>query len=178
MCFHGNQLSWAIKHPLISLCFKYYFPGFICFPTMLAPVISSLDEIYCTQCLSVNEKWNNNPHYPDNKRWWEGQHPEGTFNHDWAHGESCGIYLPQSFKQNHLVTFKGNIFQIIYKVTWVPIKAALANRKKVANGANVVKFMNDWCFCLNLQFNFTRAHPLIRHPSLLGIFSKDPTFVC
>ena len=130
-----------------------------------------------TQCPSVNEKWNNIPHYPDNKRWWEGQHPEGTFNHDWARRESCGIYLPQSFKQNHQVTFKGNIFQIIYTMTWVPIKAALANRKKVTNGANVEKFMNDWCFCLKLQSNFTRAHPLIRHPSLLRIFSKDPIFV-
>ena len=48
MCFHGNQLSWAIKHPFISLCFKYHSPGFICFSTVLAPVISSLDEIYCT----------------------------------------------------------------------------------------------------------------------------------
>ena len=47
MCFHGNQLSWAIKHPIISLCLKYPSPGFICFPTILAPVISSLDEIYC-----------------------------------------------------------------------------------------------------------------------------------
>ena len=49
MCFHGNQLSWAIKHPVISLCLKYHSPGFICFPTILAPVISSLDEIYCTR---------------------------------------------------------------------------------------------------------------------------------
>ena len=49
MCFHGNQLSWAIKHPVISLCLKYHSPGFIIFPTMLAPVISSLDEIYCTK---------------------------------------------------------------------------------------------------------------------------------
>ena len=48
MCFHGNQLSWAIKHPIISLCLKYHSPGFICFPTILAPVISSLDEIYCS----------------------------------------------------------------------------------------------------------------------------------
>ena len=47
MCFHGNQLSWAIKHPVISLCLKYHSPGFICFPLILAPVISSLDEIYC-----------------------------------------------------------------------------------------------------------------------------------
>ena len=47
MCFHGNQLSWAIKHPVISLYLKYHTPGFICFPTILAPVISSLDEIYC-----------------------------------------------------------------------------------------------------------------------------------
>ena len=48
MCFHGNQLSWGIKHPLISLWSKYRSPAFIRFSTMLAPVISSLDEIYCT----------------------------------------------------------------------------------------------------------------------------------
>ena len=47
MCFQGNQLLEAIKHPFISLCFEYYSPGFICFSTMLAPVIPSLDEIYC-----------------------------------------------------------------------------------------------------------------------------------
>ena len=47
MCFHGNQLSWGIKHPIISLCSKYHSQGFICLSTMLAPVISSLDEIYC-----------------------------------------------------------------------------------------------------------------------------------
>ena len=52
MCFHGNQLSWGIKHSLISLWSNYHFPVFICFSTMLAPVISSLDEIYCT-CLSM-----------------------------------------------------------------------------------------------------------------------------
>ena len=50
MCFHGNQLSisWAIKYPFIKLFSKYHSPGFICFSTMLALVISSLDEIYCT----------------------------------------------------------------------------------------------------------------------------------
>ena len=48
MFFHGNQPSWAIKHPIISLCFKYHSFGFIFFSTMLAPVISSLDEIYCS----------------------------------------------------------------------------------------------------------------------------------
>ena len=47
MCFHGNQLSWGIKHPIISLYSKYHSPGFICLSTMLAPVIPSLDEIYC-----------------------------------------------------------------------------------------------------------------------------------
>ena len=47
MCFHGNQISWAIKHPLISLSFKYHSSSFICFPVLLAPVISSLDGIYC-----------------------------------------------------------------------------------------------------------------------------------
>ena len=47
MRFHSNQLSWAIKHPLINQYFKYHSPDFICFVTMPAPVISSLDEIYC-----------------------------------------------------------------------------------------------------------------------------------
>ena len=47
MCFHGNQLSWRIKHPLISLWSKYCSPTFIRLSTMLAPVIPSLDEIYC-----------------------------------------------------------------------------------------------------------------------------------
>ena len=47
MRFHGNQLSRAIKHPFNSLCFKYHSSGFICFSALLAPVISSLDEIYC-----------------------------------------------------------------------------------------------------------------------------------
>ena len=48
MCFHGNQLSWGINHPLISLWSKYHSFAFIRLCTMLAPVISSLDEIYCT----------------------------------------------------------------------------------------------------------------------------------
>ena len=48
MCFHGNQLSWEIKHPFISLYSKYLSSGFICLCIMLAPVISSLDGIYCT----------------------------------------------------------------------------------------------------------------------------------
>ena len=42
MCFHSNQLSWGINHPLISLW------SFIRLSTMLAPLISSLDKIYCT----------------------------------------------------------------------------------------------------------------------------------
>ena len=51
MCFHGNRPSWGIKHPIISLWSKYHSPGIICLFIMLAPVISSLDEIYCTICL-------------------------------------------------------------------------------------------------------------------------------
>ena len=51
MRFYGNQLSWAIKHLFITLCFKYHSPSFICVSIMLAPVISSLDEIYCTSLL-------------------------------------------------------------------------------------------------------------------------------
>ena len=47
MYFHGNQLLWTIKHLFISLSFKYHSLRFICFSTMVAPVISSLDEIYC-----------------------------------------------------------------------------------------------------------------------------------
>ena len=47
MCFHGNQISWGINHSFISLYSKYQPPSFICSSIMLAPVISSLDEIYC-----------------------------------------------------------------------------------------------------------------------------------
>ena len=42
MRFHGNQLSWAIKHLFKSLYFKYHSPSFICFSTKLAPLIPSL----------------------------------------------------------------------------------------------------------------------------------------
>ena len=52
MYFHGNQLSWRIKHPFISLYFKYHSSGFICLFSMLAPVISSLDGI---NCMIMNE---------------------------------------------------------------------------------------------------------------------------
>ena len=48
MCFHGNQPSWGINHSFISLYFKYQSPRFTSIPVILAPVISSLDEIYCT----------------------------------------------------------------------------------------------------------------------------------
>ena len=47
MCFHGNQISWGINHSFISLYSKYQPPSFIYSSIMLAPVISSLDEIYC-----------------------------------------------------------------------------------------------------------------------------------
>ena len=47
MCFHGNQVSWGINHSFISLYSKYQPTSFICSPIMLAPVFSSLDEIYC-----------------------------------------------------------------------------------------------------------------------------------
>ena len=52
MCFHGNRPSWGIKHPIISLWSKYHSSGFIRLSIMLAPVISSLDEIYCISILS------------------------------------------------------------------------------------------------------------------------------
>ena len=48
MCFHGNRILWGINHSFISLYSKYQPPSFICSSIMLAPVISSLDEIYCT----------------------------------------------------------------------------------------------------------------------------------
>ena len=48
MCFHGNRISWGINHSFISLYSKYQPPSIICSPITLAPVISSLDEIYCT----------------------------------------------------------------------------------------------------------------------------------
>ena len=60
MRFHSNQLSWAIKHPFISLCFKYHSFGFICFSTMLSPVNSSLDEISCIYIRGLTK----NPNLP------------------------------------------------------------------------------------------------------------------
>ena len=47
MCFHSNQHPWAIKHPFISLYFKYQSLKFICHPVVNSPVFPSLDDIYC-----------------------------------------------------------------------------------------------------------------------------------
>ena len=55
MSFHGNQVSWGINHSFISLYSKYQPPSFICSPIMLAPVFSSLDEIYCTKMLHLTQ---------------------------------------------------------------------------------------------------------------------------
>ena len=49
MCFHGNQHPWAIKHPFISLYFKYQSLKFICLPVMNSPLFPGLDDIYCTR---------------------------------------------------------------------------------------------------------------------------------
>ena len=48
MRFHGNQVSWGINHSFINLYSKYQLSSFICSSIVLAPVISSLDEIYCS----------------------------------------------------------------------------------------------------------------------------------
>ena len=48
MHFHGNQLSWAIKHHFISLYFKYQSHKYICLPAMNSPIFPSLDDIYCS----------------------------------------------------------------------------------------------------------------------------------
>ena len=55
MCFHGNRISWGINHSFISLYSKYQPSSFICSSIMLAPVISSLDEIYCTLSLTLTQ---------------------------------------------------------------------------------------------------------------------------
>ena len=47
MRFHGNHVSWGINHFFISLYSKYQPSSFICSSIVFAPVISSLDEIYC-----------------------------------------------------------------------------------------------------------------------------------
>ena len=47
MRFHGNQVSWGINHSFINLSSKYQPSNFICSSIVLAPVISSLDEIHC-----------------------------------------------------------------------------------------------------------------------------------
>ena len=51
ICFHGNWISWGINHFFINSYSKYQPPTFICSSIMLAPVISSLDKIYCTSYL-------------------------------------------------------------------------------------------------------------------------------
>ena len=48
MCFHSNQPSWGIDEFFITSYSKNQSPRFISLPIILAPVISSLDEIYCT----------------------------------------------------------------------------------------------------------------------------------
>ena len=50
-CFHGSQLSWGMNHSFVNLYSNYQPPSFICFSILLAPVISSLDKIYCTDHL-------------------------------------------------------------------------------------------------------------------------------
>ena len=63
MCFHGNKISWALKHHFINPCFKYHYSCFIHLFPMLAPVISSLDEIYCTSLgIPHNTKYNTKWH--------------------------------------------------------------------------------------------------------------------
>ena len=44
---HGSRPSWATNHYFVNLYSKYQSPCCICFSIMLAPVISSLDEINC-----------------------------------------------------------------------------------------------------------------------------------
>ena len=46
--FHGNQVSWGINYFFISLYSEHQPHSFICSSLMLAPIISSLDEIYFT----------------------------------------------------------------------------------------------------------------------------------
>ena len=52
MRFHGNQVSWGINHSFINSYSKYQPSSFICSSIVLAPVISSLDEIYCKCCIT------------------------------------------------------------------------------------------------------------------------------
>ena len=53
MRFHSNQRPWAIKHPFISLYFKYQSLKFVCLPVMNSPVFPSLDDIYCTSKVAL-----------------------------------------------------------------------------------------------------------------------------
>ena len=47
LCFHGNQHLSSIKHHFISLCSKYQFFMYFCFPNMNSPIFQSLDNFYC-----------------------------------------------------------------------------------------------------------------------------------
>ena len=48
MCSHGNQHLSSIKHPFISLYYKYQPFIFIYLPAMNSPVFPSLHDIYCS----------------------------------------------------------------------------------------------------------------------------------
>ena len=63
--FNCNQLSWRIYCYFINLYFKYQPRSFICFSIMLAPVISSLDEIYC---MFVKVQWESQCLFECNKK--------------------------------------------------------------------------------------------------------------
>ena len=60
MRFHGNQVSWGINYSFISVYSKYQPTSFICSSIVLAPVISSLEEIYCMKkkgkILTIHDK--------------------------------------------------------------------------------------------------------------------------
>ena len=120
MCFHGNQLSWGIKHPFISLCSEYHSPGFICLSTMLAPVISSLDEIYCTYLEKPTH------HYPcGNNSFLFSIHYQFTSQVTFL--VSMHIMLSQLHRKITIVTVdNSNIIMVIVKVTF--LKTTLVSR--------------------------------------------------
>ena len=47
MCFHGNQLSWGIKHPLITLPSKDHFPLYLCFHNACSHYLKSRRDQLC-----------------------------------------------------------------------------------------------------------------------------------
>ena len=69
-----------------------------------------------------------------------------------------------------------NFFRLFRRVKCLK-EISLKNLKMKKKTNKIFLVFRRFNLISNIQSSFTRAHPLIRHPSLNGIFSKVPTFL-